>query len=191
MTATKSPKKDTTPKEKTPRGRKPKVDKPEDTKVLVEENGVKPDRGKRSVQPSESGSPTPPKKEKKKKVVEEKKEALYEVEEVVDKRDVGGVIEFLVKWRGWEEVTFIIILIIFIYILIIYILIICIIIIYIIICIIIIMMIQKTWEPRGNLDGSEKLIKKFEDGLGKKKKGHDGGVALCPVCNRIFLSQVT
>ena len=50
-------------------------------------------------------SPQPDKKtkgKKNKKVVEEEE---YEVELIVDKREMLGRVEYLVKWRGWEDLT--------------------------------------------------------------------------------------
>eukprot|EP00092_Neocalanus_flemingeri_P036324 GFUD01039546.1.p1 GENE.GFUD01039546.1~~GFUD01039546.1.p1 ORF type:complete len:744 (+),score=250.90 GFUD01039546.1:103-2232(+) len=81
----------------------------------------------------------------------------YEVQLILEKRMINGVDEYLVKWKGWEDVG------------------------------------DRTWEPEGNLQGSEKLIKKFESGLKTsqtklKKKSTEDGVVLCVVCNRIFLS---
>ena len=70
------------------------------------------------IEPAESAS----KKGRKKKVAAEE-EAEFEVERIEERREVAGVDEFLVKWRGWEREE------------------------------------DRTWEPRANLKGSEKLIK--------------------------------
>merc|ERR1712133_59332 len=44
------------------------------------------------------------KKEKKaKKVVSGDEEDEYEVEKILEKRDIGGLIEYKVKWKGWEN----------------------------------------------------------------------------------------
>jgi len=64
----------------------------------------------------------------------------YEVERIVDKRLVGKVVEYLVKWKGWDNDE------------------------------------DRTWEPRNNLEGSEKLIKKYEAAefnANKTKLKHD------------------
>ena len=94
------------------------------------------------------------KKGQKKKVEEEDE---YEVEEIVGKREKRGQVEYLVKWKGWEEEK------------------------------------DRTWEPLGNLKGSEKLIKKYEVSAGSPPSptpaDAEDGVALCDVCNRIFLSR--
>ena len=50
----------------------------------------------------------------------------YEVEKIVDKRERRGNVEYLVKWKGWEDEK------------------------------------DRTWEPYGNLKGSEKLIANSE-----------------------------
>jgi len=97
----------------------------------------------------------------------------YEVEKIIDKRIVGGEVQYLVKWKGWEDED------------------------------------DRTWEPEGNLSGSEKLIKKFEESKSNankqkssenkekktpkkqtaiRKSSPDDGVVLCVSCNRIFLS---
>jgi len=59
---------------------------------------------------------------------------------------------------------------------------------------------DRTWEPEENLEGSEKLIKKYEIAESKpsktkpkkvhssKKEDPEDGVVLCVKCNRIFLS---
>merc|ERR1719369_101543 len=95
---------------------------------------------------------------------EDEEESEYEVERIVDKRDVDGVTEYLVKWKGWESEE------------------------------------DRTWEPEENLEGSEKLIKKYEIAESKpsktkpkkvhssKKEDPEDGVVLCVKCNRIFLS---
>ena len=51
----------------------------------------------------------------------------YEVEKILEKREIGGLLEYKVKWRGWEAEG------------------------------------DMTWEPAGNLGGSEDLIREFED----------------------------
>merc|ERR1712130_449944 len=64
----------------------------------------------------------------------------YEVERIVDKRLVGKVVEYLVKWKGWDNDE------------------------------------DRTWGPRNNLEGSEKLIKKYEAAefnANKTKLKHD------------------
>merc|ERR1712025_907094 len=58
----------------------------------------------------------------------------YEVEKIVDKRIVGKVVEYLVKWKGWDNDE------------------------------------DRTWEPLNNLEGSEKLIKKYEAAELKSKQ---------------------
>ena len=94
------------------------------------------------------------KKGQKKKVEDEDE---YEVEEIVGKREKRGQVEYLVKWKGWEEEK------------------------------------DRTWEPLGNLKGSEKLIKKYEVSAGSPPSptpaDAEDGVTLCDVCNRIFLSR--
>ena len=47
--------------------------------------------------------PEKEKKSKKTKKVQEEEEE-YEVELIVDKREMMGRTEYLVKWRGWEEI---------------------------------------------------------------------------------------
>merc|ERR1711892_511816 len=108
-------------------------------------------------------------KKKKKEELEQTEDAddaddanEYEVEKIVDKRILGGVTEYLVKWKGWENED------------------------------------DRTWEPEGNLVGSEKIIKRFEVSESKpsktkkeatpKKQSTEDGVVLCVSCNRIFLS---
>ena len=66
---------------------------------------------------------TSAKKSRKKKAESEDE---YEVEKIVDKRERRGNVEYLVKWKGWEDEK------------------------------------DRTWEPHGNLKGSEKLIAKYE-----------------------------
>jgi len=91
------------------------------------------------------------KKGRKKKVEDEDE---YEVEKIVDKREKKGEVEYLVKWKGWEEEE------------------------------------DRTWEPLSNLKGSEKLIKRYEATAGSPSPPPaEEGVALCDVCNRIFLSR--
>ena len=91
------------------------------------------------------------KKSRKKKAESEDE---YEVEKIVDKRERRGNVEYLVKWKGWEDEK------------------------------------DRTWEPYGNLKGSEKLIAKYEANAGSPPPPTpaEEGVALCDVCNRIFLS---
>jgi len=49
---------------------------------------------------------------------------------------------------------------------------------------------DRTWEPLGNLKGSEKIIKKYEaTAKSPSPPPAEEGVALCDVCNRIFLSR--
>ena len=94
---------------------------------------------------------TSAKKSRKKKAESEDE---YEVEKILDKRERRGNVEYLVKWKGWEDEK------------------------------------DRTWEPHGNLKGSEKLIKKYEANAGSPPPPPpaEEGVALCDVCNRIFLS---
>lgn len=119
---------------------------------------------KRSSEPAPESSKK--KKQDKPLVAEESDNDVdeYEVELIVDKRDAGGVTEYLVKWKGWEKEE------------------------------------DRTWEPVENLEGSEKLIKKFEaaenksktkqkkEATPKKQTAAEDGVVLCVTCNRIFLS---
>ena len=110
--------------------------------------------GKKSIVDSVKVAEPSAKKGQKKKVEEEDE---YEVEEIVGKREKRGQVEYLVKWKGWEEEK------------------------------------DRTWEPLGNLKGSEKLIKKYEVSAGSPPSptpaDAEDGVALCDVCNRIFLSR--
>eukprot|EP00092_Neocalanus_flemingeri_P026527 GFUD01028750.1.p1 GENE.GFUD01028750.1~~GFUD01028750.1.p1 ORF type:complete len:1371 (+),score=452.05 GFUD01028750.1:48-4160(+) len=104
-----------------------------------------------------NGSSKKKKKEEELFVSDDEDVVEYEVQLILEKRMINGVDEYLVKWKGWEDVG------------------------------------DRTWEPEGNLQGSEKLIKKFESGLKTsqtklKKKSTEDGVVLCVVCNRIFLS---
>merc|ERR1712098_413207 len=46
--------------------------------------------------------PKEPKKPKKSKKAEEEEDE-YEVEKILEKRDIGGLIEYKVKWKGWEN----------------------------------------------------------------------------------------
>jgi len=131
------------------------------------EKKLKLEKGK-----EKKGNEAAPESSKKKKqekpiVIEESDDdgdAEYEVELIVDKRIVGRVTEYKVKWKGWEKEE------------------------------------DRTWEPVENLEGSEKLIKKYEaaenksktnpkkEATPKKLKAPEDGVVLCVACNRIFLS---
>jgi hypothetical protein len=90
------------------------------------------------------------KKERKKKAAAEPEE--YEVERILEKRERSGGLEYLVKWKGWEDEK------------------------------------DRTWEPEANLKGSEKLIKAFAKDDEAPAEDEEG-VALCDICNRIFLSR--
>jgi len=46
--------------------------------------------------------PKEPKKSKKSKK-EDEEEDEYEVEKILEKRDIGGLVEYKVKWKGWEN----------------------------------------------------------------------------------------
>ena len=89
------------------------------------------------------------KKSRKKKAESEDE---YEVEKIVDKRERRGNVEYLVKWKVWEDEK------------------------------------DRTWEPYGNLKGSEKLKYEANAGSPPPPTPAEEGVALCDVCNRIFLS---
>merc|ERR1712059_198755 len=53
-------------------------------------------------------------------------EEEYEGERIVEKKTEGGIITYLVQWKGWEDPK------------------------------------DFTWEPVGNLKGSEKIMKEYE-----------------------------
>lgn len=84
----------------------------------------------------------------------------YVVEMILDKRSSSGTLEYLVKWRGWEE---------------------------------------GTWEPATNLEGSKKLLDKFESNLQEVSSAdedevesnfsvNEDDVGMCGICKAIFLS---
>ena len=83
---------------------------PEDTPPVQKSrrsggSGKKPAKDEEEVVIEKQVSPEPEKKSKakksKKQVVEDEE---YEVELIVDKREMLGRVEYLVKWRGWEDI---------------------------------------------------------------------------------------
>ena len=107
--------KDETSKAETPksRGKKATISPPrEDTSPTPVQKGrrsggasKKPAKVEEEVIIEKPVSPEPEKKSKskksKKQVVEDEE---YEVELIVDKREMLGRVEYLVKWRGWEDI---------------------------------------------------------------------------------------
>merc|ERR1719320_782463 len=81
---------------------------------IIESKSVKRQRGKPQTNGLNHSSEVP------------HEDSEYEVEKILNKRMVGGITEYLVKWIGWENEE------------------------------------DRTWEPEENLEGSEKLIKKYE-----------------------------
>jgi len=75
-----------------------------DAGSLFEEPKAKKHKKEKEKKEKKAKEPKKGKKEKKaKKVESEDEEDEYEVEKILEKRDIGGLIEYKVKWKGWEN----------------------------------------------------------------------------------------
>ena len=74
-----------------------------DAGSLFEEPKAKKQRKEKEKKEKKLKEPKKGKKEKKTKKVESGDEDEYEVEKILEKRDIGGLIEYKVKWKGWEN----------------------------------------------------------------------------------------